>query len=293
MAAHRASCFSSSFHAATAQMRAAPDFPCALPAFLKLLHTVMEPAGLYGCELWGLLSIPGLWSSGWTLATFYSLKDPLEIKRCRLVRQWLQLPQSVPFLPLLHELGSEPHLVHCYVLRAVRFYNCLVELDAASVYRSALQQNIDDALSTRSCAHNFVGALFQVLRILLPREGGLTRTLRACLPFDIDGIDEALHTRYTEHIQRLSQVVNGPGSRIGLYFRVVGTHVLGVVRLLFTHVTCLSVCWYTSYQLPITKWPCQSRAPVGAAPPTRSQLRLQRHTQVPVQAETMAATSPP
>ena len=77
--------------------------------------------------------------------------------------------------------------------------------------------------------HNFVGALFQVLRILLPREGGLTRTLRACLPLDIDGIDEALHTRYTEHIQRLSQVVNGPGSRIGLYFRVVGTHVLGVV----------------------------------------------------------------
>ena len=140
----------------------------------------------------------------------------------------LQLPQSVPLLPLLHELGSEP-LVHCYVRRAVRFYNCLVELDAASVYRSALQQNTDDALSTRSRAHNFVGALFQVLRILLPREGGLTRTLRACLPLDIDGIDAALHSRYTEHIQRLSQVVNGPGSRTGLYFRVVGTHVLGVV----------------------------------------------------------------
>ena len=38
-----------------------------------------------------------------------------------------------------------------------------------------------------------------------------------------------------------------------------------------------------NYQLPITKWPRQSGAPVGAAPPTRSQLRLQRHTQVPVQ----------
>jgi hypothetical protein len=33
--------------------------------------------------------------------------------------------------------------------------------------------------------------------------------------------------------------------------------------------TCLQ------YQLPITKWPHQSEAPVGAAPPTRSQLRLQ------------------
>ena len=37
------------------------------------------------------------------------------------------------------------------------------------------------------------------------------------------------------------------------------------------------------YQLPITKWPHQSGAPVGAAPPTRSQLRLQRRTQTPVQ----------
>jgi hypothetical protein len=35
---------------------------------------------------------------------------------------------------------------------------------------------------------------------------------------------------------------------------------------------------YANYQLPITKWPHQSEAPVGAAPPTRSQLRLQRQT---------------
>jgi hypothetical protein len=36
--------------------------------------------------------------------------------------------------------------------------------------------------------------------------------------------------------------------------------------------------YHTNYQLPITKWPHQSEAPVGAAPPTRSQLRLQRQT---------------
>ena len=221
-------CFSSSFHAATAQMRAALDFPCALPAFLRLLHTVMEPAGLYGSELWGLLSIPGLWSSNWSLPKFYGLADPLEVHRCRLIRQWLRLPASVPHLPLLHELGSEP-LVHCYVRRAVRFYNCLVDLDVASVYRGVLRQNIDDALSTRSRAHNFVGALFQVLRILLPPAGGITRTLRNCLPLDATAIDEALSTRYTQHIQHLSQVEHGTGSRIGLYFRVVGTHALGVV----------------------------------------------------------------
>ena len=39
-------------------------------------------------------------------------------------------------------------------------------------------------------------------------------------------------------------------------------------------------------QLPITRWPRQSGVPVGVAPPTRSQLGLQRHTQVPVQALT-------
>jgi hypothetical protein len=35
---------------------------------------------------------------------------------------------------------------------------------------------------------------------------------------------------------------------------------------------------FSNYQLPITKWPHQSEAPVGAAPPTRSQLRLQRQS---------------
>jgi hypothetical protein len=38
------------------------------------------------------------------------------------------------------------------------------------------------------------------------------------------------------------------------------------------------VVFVTNYQLPITKWPHQSEAPVGAAPPTRSQLRRQRQT---------------
>ena len=41
--------------------------------------------------------------------------------------------------------------------------------------------------------------------------------------------------------------------------------------------------WHPDAKIPITKWPHQSGAPVGAAPPTRSQLRLQRRTQTPVQ----------
>ena len=102
------------------------------------------------------------------------------------------------------------------------------------MYRGVLRQNIDGALSTCSRAHNFVGALFQVLRILLPRARGVIRTFRNCLPLDATAIDEALSTRYTEHIQHLSQVENGTGSRIGLYFKVVGAHALGVVPSFYT-----------------------------------------------------------
>ena len=54
------------------------------------------------------------------------------------------------------------------------------------------------------------------------------------MPMDATAIDEALSTRYTEHIQHLSQVENGTGSRIGLYFRVVGTHALGVIPSLYS-----------------------------------------------------------
>jgi hypothetical protein len=65
------------------------------------------------------------------------------------------------------------------------------------VYRGVLRQNVEDALSTRSRTHNFIGALFVVLRLLLPRAGGLTGTFRDSQLLDVDAIEEALHTRYT------------------------------------------------------------------------------------------------
>jgi hypothetical protein len=102
------------------------------------------------------------------------------------------------------------------------------------VYRGVLRQNIEDALSTGSPAHNFVGALFEVLRLILPRAGGLSHMFRTGLPLDVDAIETALTTRYTEHLQHLSQVDRGLGSRIGLYFRVVGTHALGVVPAFYS-----------------------------------------------------------
>ena len=229
MATHRATCFQSSYYAVTSKMRAAVDFPCAISTFLEMLHSVIEPSGLYGSELWGLLSIPGLWSTEhWCLEKFYGLADVLEVKRCTLIRKWLHLPRSTPSLALLHELGCEP-LVHAYLRRAVRFYNALVLLEEQCVYRGALCQNVDDAFAAHNPGHNFMGALFQVLRIILPSERGLGVRLKSGQCIDESVVAAAIEKRYLEHITLVSTRQEGLGSRLGLYFRAVGQHALGTV----------------------------------------------------------------
>jgi hypothetical protein len=95
---------------------------------LEMLHTVMEPSGFYGSELWGLLSIPSLGSEHWSVKTFYGIADVVEVKRCALIRKWLKVPSSAPSLPLLHELGCGT-LIHAYLCRAVRLYNALLSLE--------------------------------------------------------------------------------------------------------------------------------------------------------------------
>ena len=236
MATHRAACLTSAFHTTTSDMRAAPDFPTAVPTFLKLLHTVMEPAGLYGCELWGLLSLPGLRAeAAFSLDKFYALSEPLEVRRCSLLRQWFRLPVGVPKLSLLHELGCEP-FSHMYVRRAVRFYNDLLDLPESSVYRGALRQNVTDAFSawhsgsraaTRPC--NLVRALFQVLRIVLPSERGLLGCFRREQPLDAAAVDAALRTRYQQLTTSKTAILEGKGSRLGLYFREVALHKMGEI----------------------------------------------------------------
>ena len=111
----------------------------------------------------------------------------------------------------------------------MRFYNALLDIHNTSVYRGVLRQNVEDAFASPRSAHNFVGALFAVLRLILPRAGGLTRLFRDAQPLDEEALEVALSRRYTEHVASLSRVVSGLGSRIGLYFRDVGTHALGVV----------------------------------------------------------------
>ena len=182
-------------------MRAAVDFPCAVPTFLEMLHTVIEPSRLYGSELWGLLSIPGLWSPHqWSVGKFYSLADVLEVKRCGLIRKWLKLPSSAPSLPLLHDLGCEP-LVHAYLRRAVRFYNALLILEDCCAYKGALFQNVEDAFAASRAAKNLVHALFQVLRILLSSKRGLVARFKNGQRIDVREVESAITRRYLEHVR--------------------------------------------------------------------------------------------
>jgi len=121
-----------------------------------------------------------------------------EKTRCSLIRQWLKLPVGVPKLALLHELGCEP-LVHSYVRRAVRFYNDLLDLPANSAYRGALCEDVTEAFAAwhagsrvwdRPC--NFVRALFQVLRTVLPSERGLQGCFRREEALDAAAVDHCL-----------------------------------------------------------------------------------------------------
>ena len=231
MAQHWATCLASAFQVTFSRIRAAPDFPCAIPTQLQMLHSVVEPAGLYGCQLWGLGSVPGLWSVDFGLAEFYALRDPVELSRCRLLKKWLHLPVSTPSLCMLHELGCQP-LVHHYVRCAVRFYNALVDMSETSVYRGILIQNVEDGLGNPA-AKNFVGALFQVLRVLSRFAGlelrQLGSHLRALQPLPLPDIEQALVDGYLSHVRSFHGLVTGSGSRIGYYFRCVAGHKFGKV----------------------------------------------------------------
>lgn len=149
----------------------------------------------------------------------------MELQRCSTLRRWLKLPKSTPKLCMLHELGCEP-LVHEYFRRAVRFYNTLVALPDTSVYKAALKQNIDDGLTTPRPAVNFAAALHKALGLFLPR---WLRKLRTLEPIDMTDLEASLACKYKELTTRLSQCFKGEGAKIGLYFREVAKHEMGVV----------------------------------------------------------------
>jgi hypothetical protein len=117
--------------------------------------------------------------------------------------------------------------VHEYLRRAVRFYNTLVALPAYSVYRAALKEDVDDGLTTSRPAPNFIAALYKALHLVMPRS--LIAKLRQGEAIDLAAVEAQLKIKYKEHVTQLSHVVRGEGAKIGLYFREVARHELGVV----------------------------------------------------------------
>ena len=89
------------------------------------------------------------------------------------------------------------------------------------------------------------------------------------------GINSSIHIPPTAYVT----IATGRGT----YAQIQQAEISSNINMRPTSCVTSATGWGTYAQLPITKWPRQSGAPVGAAPPTRSQLRLQRHTQVPVQ----------
>eukprot|EP00877_Chromochloris_zofingiensis_P004852 jgi/Chrzof1/14368/Cz09g00080.t1 len=221
MVSRRSACFVSAFHGIVSALRASSCVPSMLPPFLRLLHAVAEPSGLYGSELWGVFLI----CTNRGLPGFYSLSDVLEHKRCSILRGYLHLPQSVPYVCMLHELGCVP-LVHAYVLRAVRFYNSLVLDGQGGVYRGVLQQNIADARRGRSPVQNWFFHLCAVLRLIMPT-GRWLSDVRNLQQLNIKQVKRALVDAYDKYTASFRTVHEGEGSKIGFYFREMAGHSLG------------------------------------------------------------------
>lgn len=227
MADHRSRCFVSTFAAVMSNLRAAVScVPASPPVVLRLLHMVAEPAGLYGCEVWGLMGVRVVAGSD-DPAALYTLSDPLERQRCIALRRHFRIPHHVPKLALLHELGCVP-LVHQYVLRAVGLYNRMRAAGAS--YEAILQQHVRHGLTgpIGRGEGTWIKALFDVLRLLLPR-GGWQRKFLALDPVSVKEVAAALRVSYATHTHSFRSVYSGAGSRVGFYFREVGDHTVGTL----------------------------------------------------------------
>ena len=231
MAHHRAQRFASSAYAGFSQLRgAANTIPQTAMSVLKVIHTMATPAGVYGGAVWGIQycqpSLQVTRPREERLKDFYALADPVEKQRCAVLRQWFHLPHHIPKLALLHELGCTP-LVHSYVVQAVRLYNQLRM--AGGQYLALLRQCVADSVGAHR-VNNWAAALYRTLHLLLPA-GGWRRVLNAADPIGIKPIRKALLDTYTAYVATFRPILQGEGSRLGVYFREWGDHALGRVPL--------------------------------------------------------------
>lgn len=231
MAAHRTDIYASQFGLVVGGLRAAGSHR-AYSVFdaLYLLGVVAQAAGSYGCGLWGIFfcKVPPAGAPRgpvWGRRGFYALSDPLEVRRCRLLRKYLGLPRDTPGLCLLHELGLPP-MVHSYVLQAVTLYNSLV--NGGPLYQGLLRQNVYDGIVRNPGVRNWAAHLYAALTMVCPRESWRIRMLAADLqPLPVGVVRKGLRDYYNKMVTELKTVQpGGEGARQGDYFRTVGVHPL-------------------------------------------------------------------
>jgi hypothetical protein len=135
-------------------------------------------------------------------------------------------------LALLHELGLQP-LVHTYVVRAAGLYNALIE--AGPVYQALLAQQVQDGVVGR--VPNWISHLHRVLSMVQPRAHPRGWTLffapesnQPRQRIALGALKKALREFYAQYVQKFCVVADRPGvegSRVGAYFKYVGTHSCG------------------------------------------------------------------
>jgi hypothetical protein len=236
MAEDRAAVYAGVFFAVLRDMRATHEpVPHTLPITISLLRGRAEAAGTYGCGLWGVQLLPGysVLSAGGGGGTrglfkFYSLGDPLERRRCRLLRAHFELPWQVPDICLLHELGMQP-FVHTYVLQGIKLYNSLIA--AGPLYRALLAQQVQDARGRG--VKNWFWHLKEVLRWLLPHDlwAAKFNALSPEAPIRYARVKKALRERYAKFVAAMAAVGVDcqEGTQRGVYFRRVASHTAGTL----------------------------------------------------------------
>lgn len=125
--------------------------PTCFTSLRQLFKVSVEPAGMYRCEMWALLSVFSASRHPPSLIALYRMGHVLKKRHCTLLRRSTcrRAHLCCVCIRMLHELGLEP-LVHTYTRRSVRGWNSLVALPDSSAYRSALHQNVTDAVTAQA-----------------------------------------------------------------------------------------------------------------------------------------------
>jgi len=112
----------------------------------------VPPVASYGCELWGLRTVPRHGALG--LA-----REKLSSGHITILRQILGLRKNTPLHIVLLEANSVP-LYHSWLVRTITLWNNLGGLDSHSLFRRVAVDSISQALDgATNWASDFAAAL--------------------------------------------------------------------------------------------------------------------------------------